>query len=236
MPLRLVHFSDVHLDQDGPPALKEAHQQAFLDALRVAVAQQAEVILLSGDLFDSNRAPDALITWTMERLAALPTPVVMIPGNHDCLTPEGIYARHDFARLDNVTLLRAEEGEAIVWGEKQLRVWGKGMVHHTPQFAPLGDLPPPQEGCWNLALGHGIYVDEDTASYRSSPIQGAQIADSGYDYLALGHHHARLDVSEAGSTAHYAGSTVPVSRRQRGTVLQIDLQPQRTAKVQVHEI
>ena len=58
-------------------------------------------MLLAGDLFDSNKASTETITWAMQRLEALPFPVAMIPGNHDCMLPGSIYARFDFDSLKN---------------------------------------------------------------------------------------------------------------------------------------
>ena len=89
--LRITHCSDIHLDGDN---YDDAHyRDGFVKVLRVATANGSDLVLLPGDLFDTNRASDDIVQWAMGTLEALPLPVVMIPGNHDCLQPDGVYAR-----------------------------------------------------------------------------------------------------------------------------------------------
>ena len=240
-PLRLVHASDVHLDTDyygGPEnlALRDYHRGVFATLLRRIEAEQPQLMLLPGDLFDSNRASADTIAWAMEQLARLPFPVLMIPGNHDCLEPGAIFHRHDFGALPNVQMLLAAEGEERALEALGVRVWGKGMVEHSTEFRPLAGLPEPDPARWNLAMGHGIYVGRDGFSFRSSPVEARQIARSGYDYIALGHHHALLDVSANGTAAYYSGAPVPISPDRAGTYLVIELAEGQPAAVQVRHL
>ncbi len=237
-PIRIAHASDIHLDSDyyggtDNIASRDYYRAVFEDLLDLIVANKPDLFLLPGDLFDSNRATDDTIRWSMDKLAALPFPVLMIPGNHDCLEEDGIFRRYDFSALPNVQMLAAETGESRELDDLGVFVWGKGMVAHTPRFRPLGDLPAPREGWWNLAMGHGIYVARGGMNFRSSPVEAAQIHASGYDYIALGHHHALLDVSANGTTAFYCGAPVPIAREDRGTCLMIDLKVGHTAKVDI---
>lgn len=203
--LRITHCSDIHLDGDN---YDDTHyRDGFVNVLGAAVANGSQLVLLPGDLFDTNRASDEIVQWAMRTLEALPLPVVMIPGNHDCLQPDGVYARYDFSALRNVTFLTAEAGEWQRLDELGVAVWGKGMVDHCAEYHPIGDVAPGPEGVdWYLGLGHGIYVPDERESDRSSPVYQHQIAASPFDYLALGHHHAALEVHEQGTAAAYCGS------------------------------
>lgn len=237
-PLRIAHASDIHLDSDyfggaDNIASRDYYKSVFEDLLALIQSQSPDLFLLPGDLFDSNRATDETIRWAMDQLAALPFPVIMIPGNHDCLEEGAIYHRHDFSTLPNVDMLTSEEGETREIPELGVTIWGKGMVAHTPKFKPLADLPPPRDGWWNVAMGHGIYVARGGMSFRSSPVEAAQIHDSGYHYIALGHHHALLDVTANGTTAFYSGAPVAISQEDQGTCIIVDLRLGRTAKVEI---
>ena len=100
-PLRIAHASDIHLDTDyfgGEEDLtsRDYCRGVFLALLEGIEKQAPQLLMLPGDLFDSNRASRDTIEWAMELLSALPWPVVMIPGNHDCLEPGGFFHRHDF--------------------------------------------------------------------------------------------------------------------------------------------
>ena len=81
------------------------------------------------------------------------------------------------------------------------------MVDHIPEFHPLANVPErPQGTRWYVALGHGIYVGDERSAYRSSPVHAEDIAASGADYVALGHHHAALEVHANATQAAYSGS------------------------------
>jgi DNA repair exonuclease SbcCD nuclease subunit len=240
-PLRIVHASDIHLDTDyygGEEnlGLRDYHRKVFHDLLGRVEAEQPQLMLLPGDLFDSNRASEDTIRWAMEHLARLPFPVLMIPGNHDCLEPGAIYHRFDFGKLPNVEMLVAAEGEQRALPALHAAVWGKGMVEHSTEFRPLDGLPAAEPERWNLAMGHGIYVGRDGFSFRSSPVEARQISRSGYDYIALGHHHALLDVSANGTAAYYSGAPVPISPDRAGTYLVIELREGQPAEVHVRHL
>lgn len=226
--LRLAHVSDIHLDTDyhggdGPLARRDRCRQVFRTLLDHVVAHRPDALLLAGDLFDSNRASDDTVLWAMAALADLPFPVLMIPGNHDCLEDGGVYRRHDFNRIANVQLLTDPQGATAELPALMISAWGKGMVDHTPAFSPLADIPAVRDGWWNLALGHGIFVDDAYHSHRSSPIRREQIGASGRDYIALGHHHGLQDVSHAGTAAHYCGSPEALSPHS-GSFVTVDLE------------
>jgi DNA repair protein SbcD/Mre11 len=240
-PLKIAHASDIHLDTDyygGEENLagRDYNRAVFDTLLRRIEAEQPHLMLLPGDLFDSNRASEDTVAWAMEQLGRLPFPVLMIPGNHDCLEEGAIYQRHDFARVSNVEMLLATGGELRELPGLHAAVWGKAMVEHSTEFRPLEGIAPADPGRWNLAMGHGIYVGREGFSFRSSPIEARQIARSGYDYIALGHHHALLDVSAQGTAAYYSGAPVPISPDRAGTYLVIALQEGQLAQVHVRHL
>lgn len=240
-PLRLAHCSDIHLDTDyhggaSNGSLRDHYRAVFAALLTRIRAEAPGLLVLPGDLFDSNRASADTVAWAAEQLAALPFPVVMIPGNHDCLEEGSVFHRFDFARAPNVVFLGAPEGERRELDALGVTAWGRGMVSHHPDYLPLAGIPAPRDGRWNLALGHGIFVGAQGNGYRSSPVRSADIAASGYDYIALGHHHARLDVTQGATAAHYCGAPVPISPDRKGTFLMVTLEPGQAARVTLHEL
>ncbi|HXG42221.1 MAG TPA: metallophosphoesterase, partial [Dehalococcoidia bacterium] len=115
---RLVHTSDLHLgaaygswhgrDVDhGLPLLERV--------LAAALAEEADALLLVGDIFDSNRVGEALVAAVARLLTALPLPVVFLPGNHDCYTADSVYRRLEQActGATNVHVVRSPEGETL---------------------------------------------------------------------------------------------------------------------------
>ena len=210
--LRIAHCSDIHLDgdhyhYDQPIPGDEYYREMFNRVLHIMQRHDPDLVLIAGDLFDSNEATTETIEWSMELIAAQPSPIAMIPGNHDCLIEGGIYDLYDFKSIPNLTFLTKEEGEISWIHSLGVAVWGKGMVDHSPKFSPLAGRPPrPVECNFYIGLGHGIHVPHGEVSQRSSPIHMSEIEDSPFDYLALGHHHAAMKLVTNGITASYCGS------------------------------
>ena len=78
---------------------------------------------------------------------------------------------------------------------------------------------------WCLAMGHGFYHGPRRRPERSSPIFADEIEASGWDYVALGHHHLRTDVSQGRVMACYPGAPLVAWDHPDpdGTVLVVDL-------------
>ena len=93
--------------------------------------------------------------------------------------------------------------------ELSARLWGRALVEHSPDYRPLLGMPEPSAETWNIALAHGFYT-EGGETHRSSPITPAEIAASGYHYIALGHIHLFGDVSHGATRAFYCGTPAPL--------------------------
>lgn len=239
--LRIAHCADIHLDASGyRQALgtdgSAFHRDAFAAALEEIGTHGPDLMLLAGDLFDSNRATAGTIEWAMNTLAALPYPVLMIPGNHDCLETGSIYHRYDFNALPNVQMILAHDGETVRLPQFELACWGRGMVEHHRLYSPLGGLPPRPAGArWYVAMGHGLFVPHGGDTDRSSPIHMREIDASPCDYIALGHHHAALELGEDRVLAAFSGS--PTDKVGRGpTYIMCDLSVDAPPAVVVHRV
>ena len=203
--LRVAHCSDIHLDSDRQAP--SFYREAFASSLRCIHQHKPHLLLLAGDVFDTNSASDETIRWAMELLEAQPYPVAMIPGNHDCLSAEGIYRRYDFNAISNVFMADAPEGSLHVIDDLDVAIWGKGMEEHCPTYFPLAGAPPkPATYRWYLGMGHGLYVPQGQSTDRSSPIPHQTLVEAPFDYLALGHHHAALTLATHQGMAAFSGS------------------------------
>src|SRR5712692_6992273 len=90
-PLRLLHTADIHLDSDGcgnaaeQAAHRERERRIFRRIVECALTERVDLLLIAGDLFDHNRVPDETVEFARRELDRLRSPVVVLPGNHDCL-------------------------------------------------------------------------------------------------------------------------------------------------------
>ena len=182
--VRMLHTSDVHLDRAGDKAC-----DCLVGLVNLAIERDVDLVLIAGDLFDHNKIKGDLIDFTMTQLRRLPMPVVILPGNHDCLVPGSVYERLGIDEDDdNIRLIRAPEGETLDLPDQGVAVWGKSIASHDGDIRPLAGLPQPQSnGRWSVAVAHGYYVSGDTPLFPSLHITADEIAGSGWDYIALGH-------------------------------------------------
>ena len=73
--------------------------------LDTARAVRADLVLLVGDTFDNNRQSAAILQRAAQLLADVGRPVVILPGNHDPLTPDSVYRRSGITALPNVHVI-----------------------------------------------------------------------------------------------------------------------------------
>jgi len=220
----IVHSSDLHLGTDDSFSDRDrlANLPKVLDA---ALSVEADVVLLAGDSFDNHRQPVELLERAAQILGEYGKPVVILPGNHDPLTPDSVYRRGGLGEVSNVSILGLNAGSAVLFPEFDLEIWGHAHFDYT-DMAPLAN-PHPRTTRWQLAAAHGHYVDEARDPNRmigSWLIHREELLATGADYVALGHWNQSTPVGNGNVNAHYSGSpeytgTVNVIRlRTDGTV------------------
>src|SRR5688572_9330096 len=233
-PLRIAHTSDVHLHngEDGAHA-----RAAFTRVIDAVVATEAELFLIAGDLFDDNRVRKDVIQFVYEQLARVSCPTVIIAGNHDCWEERSILKRMDFgAAGEHVTLLDDVSGRQIEFPELHATVWGRCMVDHTPEYRPMAGAPPRTRNLWHIGMAHGLY-SEDADSERSSLITPQEIAESGFDYLALGHVHAHRQMRHGKTLACYPGVPAPYyGTESLGCMTLVELAPGARVRATQHDL
>lgn len=204
--VRILHAADFHLDSaftglNEQQARQRRQESRDLTRRMVEYANDhgVQLMLLAGDLFDS----DSIYGQTAEELAAALAEfrghVVIAPGNHDCYTAASPYARTLWP--DNVLIFTAPEMLSMRLSFPQYGCTVYGAAFTAPEMPESAELAGIAEQDGNVAIGilHGEAGVKDSR-YRPIPLQ--QIAQSGLDYLALGHVHACSGVQLAGKTAY----------------------------------
>lgn len=199
----VIHSSDLHLDADPSPG--DANSDNLEAVLGVARRTDAELVLLAGDTFDSHRQPREFVRGIAARIAAASIEVVLLPGNHDPIVPDGVYEH--LMGIDNLHILGVTCDEAVIFDELEIEVWGR-------PHRGYGDMQPFERARerrtrWQIAMGHGHYdpVPDHEARFKASWLIGdAQLAATRADYIALGHWNRATQVGANGIAAHYSGS------------------------------
>ena len=203
----LVHTSDLHLgaeiqgdDGAGPDSLYRLRQV-------LAAAERAHVLLVAGDMFDNNRLPLSLLERVTMLLAQAALRVVILPGNHDPLTPDSVYRRGPIADAPNVSVLGLSADESVVFPEWNLEVWGRAHRDYS-DMPPMAD-PPRRTTRWRIAVAHGHYEEAGPGDARWRPswrFRTQDLAAAEADYVALGHWNRAAKVGDGAVLAYYSGS------------------------------
>jgi DNA repair exonuclease SbcCD nuclease subunit len=143
---------------------------------------------------------------------------------------------------------RPEEGWVTVLSPERpaIRLQVLDLVVHGMVFATKRAPRSPLEGfrkdaagaaTWNVGMVHGSIAIPGKTDGDEVVITMDQIADSGLDYLALGHWHSTSTGSAGGTTWAYAGAPEPVALDQdrAGQVLLISLDGDGPRRVTVEE-
>jgi exonuclease SbcD len=240
--LRLLHTADVHLgarhDDLGEAAAAQRERQfaAFKATVDLAIAEKVDILLIAGDLFDSNTQPRRSVervAGELKRLVAARIRTVIIPGTHDCYDRASIYRAYDLATLagsgpddDLVTVLtptRASVHLSACDAVVQATIFGTKRAPHSP----LRDLRAVEDPAtvWRIGMVHGSISIPDRTDRDEVVVTKEEIAATGLDYLAFGHWHSAQQ-GRSGTTAYaYSGAPEPVAVNQDGAgkVLLVEL-------------
>lgn len=201
--MKFIHMADVHLGitpDVGKPwgeMRKQDIWKSFCEVIACAKKEQAELLLIAGDLF--HRQP---LKRELKEVAGLfadipETEVVLIAGNHDYLHPKSYY--RGFEWPDNVHMLLSDQVEGIYLDKLHTTVWGASYWKEMDErrlYDGAADLlwdnksgerseMSPQEQKmqgYHILLAHG--GDE-----KHRPFRARSLAEAGFDYAALGHIH-----------------------------------------------
>ncbi len=215
---KILHLADLHLGWEprflGPKAAEyQQERDNILEAIvdfTLLPANEIELVLIVGDLFDEHNPEQALVNKVINQLKRLVDQgikVVTVPGNHDEITyPNSVYRqRGDIwpgilvrnPHPEQVATLNLRGGTCYFYS----LAYTGGLTKTSP---PIEDFPHNGQPGWHLAAFHGS-LDWD-AGDRSLPLSSVALGQAGYDYVALGHIHKPMHISLSHGLAVYPGS------------------------------
>jgi DNA repair exonuclease SbcCD nuclease subunit len=210
--LRIVHCSDVHLetvfpDTRGGAARRRALEDAFVRIVDLAIAREADLLTIGGDLYEAERFGPQATRFLFEQFARFGKPVFVAPGNHDPHVPASPLARADLPA--NVRVFNE-----AAWREYPLSetvsLYGFGHTPAEPGRPFAGARF--ERGEVRIALVHGSDEERCPPGKRATaPFTKAEVLAAGATILLTGHYHGGYVVSESGRPiVVYAGSPEPI--------------------------
>ncbi|MCX6667018.1 MAG: DNA repair exonuclease [Euryarchaeota archaeon] len=219
--MKILHVADTHLGysayrrvtEDGVNQREMDTYDAFKQFIDCALKSKPDLVIHAGDLFDSVRPTNRAITFAIHqilRLSKQEIPFVIIAGNHE--HPKLKETGHIFSVLDhieNVYPIYNASYETIPFEIDGNKI----TIHAIPQTTTkqefndnLKKLKPETNADYNILLAHGGVkgIKEFSMNEFNELIIPTQYLKSNFDYVALGHYHKYVKVSE---NAFYSGST-----------------------------
>ncbi len=184
--------------------------ELFNEAVEQAIRERVDLVVHSGDFFDSPRPPPQAIraaVHTLRRLRERGIPVVAVLGDHDIPKRRG---EHPLSILADLGLLRVlmldEESTLRLRTRSGVEVFLAGLPHHRRVSASklklrLSKLRPPDERIPKILVLH-----QGLEGYAPEPELNPSELPRGYSYYALGHVHAPQSLRVGAGLAVYPGS------------------------------
>jgi DNA repair protein SbcD/Mre11 len=234
--MRLVHTSDWHLGRTLHGESLLAHQAAFLDwLLAVAVEQQADAVVVAGDIYD-RAVPSTDAVAILDRalcgFADAAIPVLLTSGNHDSAVRLGFASRlseragiHLCTSLTSLTrplIVSDRHGEVGLYGipyllpDAVMADLGAERSHESVLAAAAGQIraDAADRSLDRVVVAAHAFVTGAVTSESERDIRVGGIGDApasvftGFSYVALGHLHGQQTIA---GHLRYSGSPLPYS-------------------------
>lgn len=213
--MKILHTADLHLR-----AVDDVRWHAFEVVLEKATELAADVLVISGDLFDRSVDAQVLKTEMRSRFERCPARVILLPGNHDerGLRPGDFYG-------ENVSLMTGNS-PALTVGDTHFVGVPFEDVGIDETLARIRAAASCRErGRTNVLLFHGELLDlipergafgEETG-HDYMPVRLGSFAGLGFDYVLAGHFHRAFAVHRFQDGYFvYPGSPVSITRKETG--------------------
>jgi len=239
MKIKFLHTGDIHLGRkftvlgEKGRLQREQLKETFARIVRLAIEEKVDLLLICGDLFDSQIPPLSTVEFVIEQFQILEREgifVCLIAGTHDCLDPRSIYRKIKWAEICPGLTLFNESTITKEFPHLGLTVWGRSLLSGQTPRNPLSHLGGEKKSPYQVGMIHGSYYLEGKIDPRDPTFTRQEIEDSGFNYLALGHWHRTGDYSVGGVKAFYSGAPemVDVGEGEQGNVLLVEIEDSET--------
>lgn len=215
MSISLVHTADWQLGKafgavsdEARVRLCDARFEAVARVGALAREQGADAVLVAGDVFDSGTAADPTLRRARAAMESFAGPWVLLPGNHDAASAEGVWARLRRLGLPG-NIIIADRPEPVVLADGRLVVLPAPLTRNNEphDLTAWFDTAPAEPGAVRVGLAHGSIPSRlPPDAHARNPIAEDRAARAGLDYLALGDWHGALRID---ARTRYSGTPEP---------------------------
>jgi exonuclease SbcD len=182
-------------------------QEAYGRAVDAILEREVDLVIHSGDVFDSVRPATHVIIGFLKQTARITAhagiPYLVTAGNHE--TPR---LRTTTAALEYANLVNVVSAHRFDLDYEQVEVGGVDvgvtLVPHGAVFG-TGAVTPARDADINILVTHGMVPGLEARQHEmgEANLQSGML-EGGFEYVALGHYH---EFHEHKPNAYYAGAT-----------------------------
>jgi DNA repair exonuclease SbcCD nuclease subunit len=214
--IKLLHTADWQIgklfgqfEPDDAALLADARFKAVERLASLAAQQRADLVVVAGDVFDTQTVADKTIHRLFNAMADFTGPWVLIPGNHDAALAESVWARAARLKAIPANVSVCQRPEPLLLESIGVAILPAPLTQrHT--YADLTDwfatAETPTE-MLRIGLAHGSVqgiLAEDIDS--PNPLAAGRAEQARLDYLALGDWHGTKQVD---ARTWYSGTPEP---------------------------
>lgn len=214
--LKLLHTADWQIGRtyagfpvDDAVPMAEARFTAVERIAELAQREAADLVVVAGDVFDSQTVSERTVRRLFNALAGFPGPWLMIPGNHDAALTESVWTLAQRLGVVPANVHVALTPGAIDYPTLRLSVLCAPLTqrHTHSDLTDWFDRHESPEGWYRVGVAHGAaqgVLPERIDS--ANPIAADRATRARLDYLALGDWHGTRRIDDR---TWYAGTPEP---------------------------
>ena len=224
--IRFMHVADLHLgmrvtrfEEAACSRIGEARFEAMEQIRAKAGEHKVQFILIAGDVFDDHSVSRTIAerTFTLFEGRAITCPVYIIPGNHDPLSPGGVWDRDPWKReqpTKRIQLIR--EARPVSVPDLPVTLFPCPLRNRNSIGDPTAWIAehPREEGDRTVRIGlaHGSLNFLPNLPLDDHLIRPDAADHYHLDYLALGHWHKpyRHRSADGSERTAYSGTHEPM--------------------------
>lgn len=215
--MKFVHAADLHLGapfkgiqrSDGEIArqLRDATYTAYHRIIALAIDESVDFVLFAGDCFNSDenmQVPQLRFRDGIRDLDSRGIPSYVICGNHDPLLPR--QARCALPASCHIFPTTGTEAQIVLRdGRECAAVFGISYGQQKVTERLVARYRNAHPHLFSIAMLHGN-LEGSVGHTNYAPFSLPELEATGFDYIALGHIHARAEYRVGRGLAVYPGS------------------------------
>ncbi len=233
--IKFAQLSDLHLGVHfaggklglSPRCAEQRERElraAFVLFVETALKEKVDLVLIPGDLFDSETPSQGEVNFVIEQINRLhPIPTFVTSGNHDPYSRTSIYNSESALYCERRSSEPRWLSHVHIFAKREftrVRLDGvcvTGCAFYEEMTAGVSlktalDSVPPQPDVKNILIFHGSAKGYASAGEPEvMPFGADELASCGCDYAAIGHYHSPRLIPDSDGWVAGAYSGAPLA-------------------------